>query len=84
MFGKDQVIDTYYPTIAELDEEQAYQEYEDKILDTNNIFISSLAMDFPSSTSSKRRKEINEQWKEKLPHLSHIKRLVFLICLQLF
>lgn len=73
--GKDQVVDTYYPTIAELDEEQAYQEYEDKILDTNNIFISSLAMDFPSSTSSKRRKEIDEQWKENLPNLSHIKRL---------
>lgn len=73
--GKDQIVDTYYPTIAELDKEQAFQEYEDKILETNNIFISTLAMDFPSTTSSKRRKEIDEEWKEKLPHLSHIKRL---------
>lgn len=73
--GKDQIADTYYPTIAELDEEQTFKEYGDKILETNNIFISTLAMDFPSGTSLKRRKEIDEQWKEKLPQLSHIKRL---------
>lgn len=73
--GKDQIIDTYYPTISDLDEEQAFQIYEDKIMETNNIFISTLAMDFPSSTSLKRRKEIDEEWKEKLPHLNHIKRL---------
>jgi Leucine-rich repeat (LRR) protein len=75
IIGKDQIVDTYYPTIAELGEEQPFQEYENRILDTNNIFISTLAMDFPSSTSSKRRKGIDEQWKEKLPQLSHIKRL---------
>ncbi|EWH13089.1 hypothetical protein KLA_11110 [Cellulophaga geojensis KL-A] len=73
--GKDQIADTYYPTIAELDEEQTFKECGDKILETNNIFISTLTMDFPSGTSLKRRKEIDEQWKEKLPQLSHIKRL---------
>lgn len=73
--GKDQIADTYYPTIAELDEEQTFKECGDRILETNNIFISTLAMDFPSGTSLKRRKEIDEQWKEKLPQLSHIKRL---------
>ncbi|MDO6492884.1 MULTISPECIES: hypothetical protein [unclassified Cellulophaga] len=73
--GKDQIADTYYPTIEELDKEQAFQVYEDKILETNNIFISTLAMDFSPNTSLKRRKEIDEQWKEKLPQLSHIKRL---------
>lgn len=73
--GKDQIADTYYPIIDKLDEEQAFQEYDDKVLQTNNIFISTLAMDFPSRTSSKRRKEIDEQWKQKLPNLNHIKRL---------
>lgn len=73
--GKDQIADTYYPTIVELDEEHAFQEYEDKVLETNNIFISTLAMDFPSGTSSKKRKEIDNEWKEKLPNLNHIKRL---------
>ena len=73
--GKDQIADTYYPIIVGLNEERAFQEYDDKVLETNNIFISTLAMDFPSSTSSKRRKEIDEEWKEKIPHLTHIKRL---------
>lgn len=75
MIGKDQIADTYYPTIAELDEEQTFKEYEDRILETNNIFISTLAMDFPPNTSLKKRKGIDEQWKEKLPELNHIKRL---------
>lgn len=73
--GKDQKVDTYYPTILDLDEERAFQEYDDQVLNTNNIFISTLAMDFPSNTSTKRRKEIDEQWKKKLPQLKHIKRL---------
>lgn len=73
--GKDQIADTYYPIIDKLDEEQAFQEYDDKVLQTNNIFISTLAMDFPSGTSSRRKKEIYEQWKQKLPNLNHIKRL---------
>ncbi|PHN95103.1 hypothetical protein CSC80_07190 [Maribacter sp. 6B07] len=73
--GKDQIADTYYPMIAGLDEEQAFQDYNDKVLETNNIFISTLAMDFSSGTSSKRKKEIDEEWKEKLPNLGHIKRL---------
>lgn len=73
--GKDQIADTYYPIIDKLDEVQAFQEYDDKVLQTNNIFISTLAMDFPSGTSSKRKKEIDEQWKQKLPNLNHIKRL---------
>ncbi|ETN94021.1 hypothetical protein [Zhouia amylolytica] len=57
--GKDQIVDTYYPTIADLDEEQAFQEYEDNVLKTNNIFISTLAMDFPSSTTAKKKKLMN-------------------------
>ncbi len=73
--GKDQIIDTYYPTIPGLDEVRAFQEYKDEILKTNNVFISTLAMDFPSNVSPKRRTEIDEQWKKELPNLKHIKRL---------
>jgi Leucine-rich repeat (LRR) protein len=73
--GKDQKVDTYYPSITDLDEERVFQEYEDQVLNANNIFISTLAMDFHSNTSTKRRKDIDEQWKKKLPNLKHIKRL---------
>lgn len=73
--GKDQIVDTYYPTIKDLDEERAFQEYEGLVLRNNNIFISTLAMDFPSTTTAKRRKEIDEQWKKELPNLKHIKRI---------
>ncbi|WP_107040387.1 leucine-rich repeat domain-containing protein [Brumimicrobium mesophilum] len=75
IIGKDQIIDTYYPTIEHLEEERKLQEYDGNVLNTNNLFISTLAMDFPSNISSKRRKEIEEEWKEKLPHLNQIKRL---------
>lgn len=73
--GKDQIIDTYYPVISDLDEERAFQDYGDDVLKTNNVFISTLAMDFPSDVSPKRRREIDEQWKKNLPNLKHIKRL---------
>ncbi|MDP2175092.1 MAG: hypothetical protein Q8K70_04190 [Bacteroidota bacterium] len=73
--GKDKIIDKYYPIIKDLDDEKFFQEYEDNVLSTNNVFISTLAMDFPSNVSNKKRKEIEEQWKKKLPTLNHIKRL---------
>lgn len=73
--GKDKIVDTYYPAIKDLDEEKAFQEYEDNVLNTNNVFVSTLAMDFPTNVSTKRRKEIDEQWKKKFPDLKHIKRL---------
>jgi Leucine-rich repeat (LRR) protein len=73
--GKDKVVDTYYPAIKELDDEKVFQEYKDSVINTNNVFISTLAMDFPSNVSTKKRKEIDEQWKRKFPDLKHIKRL---------
>jgi Leucine-rich repeat (LRR) protein len=73
--GKDQSVDTYYPAINNLDDEKVFQEYEDNVLNTNNVFISTLAMDFPSNVSTKKRKEIDQQWKNKFSDLKHIKRL---------
>lgn len=73
--GKDQIVDTYYPAIEDLDKEKAFQEYEDNVLNTNNVFVSTLAMDFPINVSPKRRIEIDLQWKKKFPNLKHIKRL---------
>ena len=64
--GKDQIVDTYYPVLKDLDDEKTFQEYEDEILKTNNVFISTFAMYFQHDFSKKRRKEIDELWKKKL------------------
>ncbi|WP_405570511.1 hypothetical protein [Winogradskyella sp. Asnod2-B02-A] len=73
--GKDQIVDTYYPLIKDLNKQKGFQEFEQDILNTNNVFISTLAMDFPSKVSLKKRKEIDEQWKTKFPELTHIKSI---------
>ncbi|MCL7765459.1 hypothetical protein MPF19_18735 [Polaribacter sp. Z014] len=73
--GKDQLIDIYYPEINNLDEQKVFQEFRQDILNTNNVFISTLAMDFPPEVSLKKRKTIDEQWKEKFAELTHIKSL---------
>lgn len=73
--GKDQIVDTYYPEIKDLDDQLGFQEYEDSVLSSNNVFISTLAMDFPSNVKVKKRKEIDEEWKRKFPDLKHIKSL---------
>jgi Leucine-rich repeat (LRR) protein len=73
--GKDQSVDRYYPVIKNLDEQQAFQEYDDSVLNTNNVFISTLAMDFPPKVLSQKRRAIDEQWKAKFPELNHIKGL---------
>lgn len=73
--GKDQLADEYRVTISNLDDENGFQNFTKEVLETNNVFISTLAMDFPSSTSSKERKAITEEWIERLPELDHIKKL---------
>ena len=75
IIGKDQLIDTYYPEIKDLDEPMVFQEFRQDILNTNNVFISTLAMDFPPEVTLKKRKEIDEQWKEKFSELTHIKSI---------
>jgi Leucine-rich repeat (LRR) protein len=73
--GKDQIADTYDVSIDGLDEERGFQEFEDDVLNTNNIFISTLAMDFPSNFPLKKRKAIDEVWKAQFVKLDHIKSL---------
>ena len=75
MVGKDQIVDTYYPDIKFLNEQKTFQEFKESVLNTNNVFISTLAMDFPSNVSLKKRKAIEENWKAKFPELTHIKSL---------
>ena len=75
ILGKDQIVDTYYPVIKDLDEKKVFQEFEQDALNTNNVFISTLAMDFPPEVSLKKRKEIDEQWKTKFPELTQVKSL---------
>jgi Leucine-rich repeat (LRR) protein len=73
--GKDQIRDTYFPEIKDLDAQMSFQEYHDSVLSTNNIFIATLAMDFLAEVSTKKRNEIANQWKSKFSTLKHIRRL---------
>lgn len=73
--GKDLIVDTYYPDFKNLYAQKNFQEYKEDVLSTNNIFISTLSMDFPSNVSLKKRKAIDEEWITKFPELNHIKQL---------
>lgn len=73
--GKDQLADTFYPIIDDLQELETFQSYNDSVLSSNHIFIQTLAMDFSSGTSLKERKEIDEKWKQEFPKLKHVKIL---------
>lgn len=73
--GKHQIIDTYNPEIKGLKEPMVFQAFKKEIYDTNNVFISTLAMDFSNDVSLKKRKAIDEHWKTTFPKLSHIKCL---------
>ena len=52
-----------------------FQELNDDVYDVENLSIVSLAMDFPSGTSEKLRKEIERKWLDTLPLLNKVKIL---------
>lgn len=73
--GKDLKVDHYYPEIENLDERKGFQEYDEEVLKTNNVFISTLAMDFPPKVLVQKRKTIDQEWKAKFAELKHVKSL---------
>lgn len=52
-----------------------FQELNNDVYDVENLSIVSLAMDFPTGTSDKIRKEIERKWIDTLPKLEKVKAL---------
>ncbi|MCO5948286.1 hypothetical protein [Mucilaginibacter flavidus] len=68
-------LDQFYQGKGTEVQYSSFQEFSKDVYDVENLGIVSLAMDFPTGTSEKRRKEIERKWIDTLPQLAKVKAL---------